>query len=238
MSDELDCPVPWGLAQILVVLGITVAGWAAVYAFAHLSLVPLVRAHPIDLTLILTAVVYAILYGAIALVIPRAAGWRALGYRFPGWRSLLSVLSWLPAWYAALAIIAVGAAYLINHGQPIPTNATELFGPAGAKSVGPVEIGLAFVVVAGIAPLVEETFFRGVLYQWLRGHLGVVPGVALSALIFAGAHVLPLLLPVLFAMGCMLAAAFQRQRSIFASMLLHGTNNAIAILAVLTQLHR
>jgi membrane protease YdiL (CAAX protease family) len=39
-------------------------------------------------------------------------------------------------------------------------------------------------------------------------------------------------------MGCVLALTFQRTRSLFASMLLHGANNGLAIVALLVTLKR
>ena len=148
----------------------------------------------------------------------------------------------LPAWFGILFLAGIASAYVINHGQPIPSNVTDLFGPGGLRGIGPGTIALAFVVVAGIAPLVEEALFRGVLYQWLRGRLGVAPAVVVDSLIFASAHLVSgvaglwKLLPVLFVIGCILALVFQRTRSLFASMLLHGANNGLAVIALLVAL--
>lgn len=236
---------PWGFWHIVVILALSLAGWlvggvllAGVLVYNHQ------RTLSLSTALGLTALLYLILYLGIVVVIRSSGGWNDLGYRFPGWKTLLGVLAFLPAWYAVLAVVGLGSAYVINHGQPLPTNVTDLFGPAGIRGLGPPVVALAFVVAAIVAPIVEEALFRGVLYQWLRGRLGVLPAVLLDGLLFASAHLISgvtslwKLLPVLFVMGCLLAATFQRTRSLFATMLLHGANNALAIVALLVGLSR
>ncbi|MGI8913414.1 MAG: CPBP family intramembrane glutamic endopeptidase [Chloroflexota bacterium] len=238
--SERTSRTPWGFGHIITILGLSLAGWVAGgVLLVGVMLRAQQRTLSVSTGLALTAIVYLILYLAIVVVIRSSGGWSVLGYRFPGWKTLLGVLTFLPVWFGILLLAGIASAYVINHGQPIPSNVTELFGPGGLRGIGPGTIALAFVVVAGVAPLVEEALFRGVLYQWLRGRLGVAPAVVVDALIFASAHLVSgvaglwKLLPVLFVMGCILALVFQRTRSLFASMLLHGANNGLAIIALL-----
>ena len=234
MSAEPERRVPWGLMDILGVVGLTVLGWAIVIVLgAVFAPAPWRDLHSTSVLLGLTAILYVVLYVAIVLVVVRRVGWQAIGYRFPGWEALLGVIAFLPIWFGLEAAIGAAATIWLNHGKPIPSNTTELFGTGGPASLGISGIVLVFVVAAVIAPIVEETFFRGLLYQWLRGHLGIVLSALISALIFGAAHGLPLLLPVLITLGCILAAIFQRTRSLYASMLLHAANNAAAIAIVL-----
>ena len=235
----------WGFWHIVVILALSAAGWAVggvllavVLLHSHL------RTLSLSTALSLTAMLYLVLYLSILVVIRSSGGWNDLGYRFPGWKTLLGVVAFLPAWYVILAVVGLGSAFIINHGKPLPTNVNDLFGPAGIRGLGPGVILLAFVVAAVVAPIVEEALFRGVLYQWLRGRLGVFPAILLDGLLFASAHLISgvaglwKLLPLLFVMGCLLAATFQRTRSLFATMLLHGANNALAIVALLVGLSR
>lgn len=236
---------PWGIGHIIGILALSVLGWV----IGGVLLVSVMvrndqRTVSISTGLILTAILYLILYAAIVVVIRSTGGWSRLGYHFPGWKTLLGVVAFLPVWFGILFLAGIASAFVINHGQPIPSNVTDLFGPGGLKGIGPTTIALAFVVAAVVAPLVEEALFRGVLYQWLRGHLGVAPAVVLDGLLFASAHLVSgvaglwKLLPVLFVMGCVLCLTFQRTRSLFASMLLHGANNGLAIVALLVTMNR
>jgi membrane protease YdiL (CAAX protease family) len=63
-----------------------------------------------------------------------------------------------------------------------------------------------FIVGAVFAPLVEEIFFRGFLFQGFRARYGWVPAMLISAAIFAAAHLdLVVFIPT-FILGCLLAA--------------------------------
>jgi uncharacterized protein len=100
--------------------------------------------------------------------------------------------------------------------------------------VGGVEITLAVIAVTIVAPLAEETFFRGFLYQALRKWKGVTWGAAISALFFALAHFSPIILPGLFALGFIFAHVFERQDSLGASIVGHATYNFIVVILLLS----
>lgn len=87
------------------------------------------------------------------------------------------------------------------------------------------------VVVIVVAPLAEEFFFRGFMFQALRNRLGVAGAAGLDGLVFGAAHagtrpwqyLVPL---VLF--GVILCLVFQRTRSLWPCVGLHGANNLLA----------
>ncbi len=47
---------------------------------------------------------------------------------------------------------------------------------------------------------------------------------------------MPLLFPIFFFMGCMLAVVFQTSRSLYAAIGFHAVNNGVAVLVVYAQL--
>ena len=86
---------------------------------------------------------------------------------------------------------------------------------------------VTFVVVA---PLAEETFFRG----WLQDTLvarqpGSFAPVALGALLFALVHPLPSFVPV-FALGIFAGLLRRRSGGIAAGCLAHAIHNAAVLL--------
>ena len=83
-----------------------------------------------------------------------------------------------------------------------------------------------FVVV--VAPLVEELFFRGFLFQALRNSWGTVLGVAGSAFIFALIHFEFDKFVPLFILGVALAMLFQKTNSLWPCIALHAINNSLA----------
>ena len=87
-----------------------------------------------------------------------------------------------------------------------------------------------FIVGAVFAPLVEEIFFRGFLFQGFRERYGWVTAMLLSAAIFAAAHLdLVVLIPT-FILGCLLAYVFHRSNSIWPGIILHFLVNSFGLL--------
>jgi membrane protease YdiL (CAAX protease family) len=86
------------------------------------------------------------------------------------------------------------------------------------------------VVVALLAPVVEELMFRGLGYSLLEP-FGRWPAILLTALAFALAHGLVEGFPVLFVFGAGLAYMRSRVDSVYPGMLLHIGFNALVLLA-------
>jgi membrane protease YdiL (CAAX protease family) len=87
-----------------------------------------------------------------------------------------------------------------------------------------------FVVVALLAPVVEELLFRGLGYTLLE-RLGRWPAILLTAIGFALAHGLVEGLPLLVVFGAGLAYMRSRVGSIVPGILLHMAFNAVVLLA-------
>jgi membrane protease YdiL (CAAX protease family) len=87
-----------------------------------------------------------------------------------------------------------------------------------------------FIVGAIFAPLVEEIFFRGFLFQGFRARYGWITAMLLSAAIFAVAHLdLVVLIPT-FILGCLLAYVYHRSNSIWPGVILHFLVNSFGLL--------
>jgi uncharacterized protein len=100
-----------------------------------------------------------------------------------------------------------------------------------------------FVVIASaviVAPIAEELYFRGLLFQGLSTPLGVWPGIGLSALIFGIAHYEQgnlegslYALIVLSTLGGYLAWVLHRRGTIATPMVMHAVFNALAVGGIL-----
>lgn len=84
------------------------------------------------------------------------------------------------------------------------------------------------VVVAGVAPIVEELTFRGLGYS-LLARFGTFVAIAGTAVAFALGHGLLEGLPVLIALGAGLAYMRYRQDSVVPGIVLHSFFNAVAL---------
>jgi membrane protease YdiL (CAAX protease family) len=91
---------------------------------------------------------------------------------------------------------------------------------------------LLTVFAVGFAPVVEEFIFRGMLQRPLERRLDVGRGIAVAAAVFAAIHFLPWVLPLHFVLGLVFGWAVYATRSIWAGVLLHAANNALAVLGL------
>jgi membrane protease YdiL (CAAX protease family) len=90
-----------------------------------------------------------------------------------------------------------------------------------------------------VAPLVEETVFRGYLYPLFAKSLGVAPGIVITGALFGLMHAPQLgwtwgLVAMLITVGIIFTLARARAGTVLASYLLHlGYNSMIAVTAIL-----
>jgi membrane protease YdiL (CAAX protease family) len=90
-----------------------------------------------------------------------------------------------------------------------------------------------FVVVAIVAPFVEELTFRGVGYGLLQQY-GRPLAIVAVGISFGLAHGLVEALPVLATFGILLAWLRSRTESVWPGMVVHSLFNAIALIAAVT----
>jgi len=92
-------------------------------------------------------------------------------------------------------------------------------------------IVLMVVGVGILAPIAEELFFRGLLYDWFRQKTGVVGGMLISSLLFGLAHYDSLaVVGSSFVMGLAMAFAVEKTRSLWISIFMHVATNSGAVL--------
>jgi membrane protease YdiL (CAAX protease family) len=168
---------------------------------------------------------YAIILG-IVLAIARGLAPATLGLVRPGsWRQATARIV-----TALVAIWAIGA--VLN-----------LFLQAG-KEQGLVpkewDPGRAapfvanFIVVAAVAPVVEELTYRGLGFAAVRDTFGNGAAVVVTALAFGLAHGLFIALPVLTIFGLILAWVRLTTGSIYPTIALHALFNGVALIAAVT----
>lgn len=99
-------------------------------------------------------------------------------------------------------------------------------------SVADADLGV-WVLVCGIAPFVEEMFFRGILLRGLLGRYAPADAMVYSAFVFGMAHMNVYQFVIAFAVGLIAAALYRRTRSLWPGILLHaGINSLIMVFAV------
>ena len=91
-----------------------------------------------------------------------------------------------------------------------------------------------FVVVAGVAPVVEELTYRGLGFAAVRDTFGSGAAMVVTALAFGLAHGLVVALPVLTIFGLILAWLRSTTGSVYPTIALHALFNGIALVAAVT----
>lgn len=86
-----------------------------------------------------------------------------------------------------------------------------------------------FVVGAVFAPVVEEVFFRGFLFQGFRQRYGWINGMLLSSAIFAAAHLSLVTLIPTFILGSLLAYVYHRSNSVWPGVIIHFLVNSFGL---------
>jgi len=156
----------------------------------------------------------------------RGQSLQALGWTLPGgFRDVGRVAGC----YAALQPLFFGS-LLITQGiavcvgtKPVPQKIVLEFMSERSLSVTLAILALACVV----APIWEETLFRGFLQPALRRLVGQRGAILLTALVFTCAHwSLSVSLPI-FVLGLMLGYLYEKTQSTIASALLHSVHNTM-----------
>lgn len=180
--------------------------------------------------LILTSTQIGLLVVTGGLVVaPRAlAGVRLVGRTRLGRSLLIGLGAAIPAWIGATLLGALAATLLQAVGL------TEEAGPVDSfiKRGDPTVILIAFLLVA---PVAEEIFFRGVVYNAWERERGPWVAVIGSAALFAAIHTSLFALVPIFALGVALALLYRSTRSLAATMALHAGFNTISVAIALLE---
>ena len=108
--------------------------------------------------------------------------------------------------------------------------------PQGMKQVievvrEPRQLIVSLLLLAVLAPLVEELVFRGLLYGWVAGRWGSVAAWIVSSLAFAAAHYEPAHIVLVLPLGLLFGWLRRRTDSLLPSLFSHILNNGFALLA-------
>lgn len=168
---------------------------------------------------------YAVML-AIALVIGRPLERAFVGLQRPtSWGRAAALI------VACLGAIVVAGAIL---GRFLKAGEEQGLVPDGWDASRAAPFLANFVVVALVAPVVEEYIFRGLGFGLVSAVSGPVVAIVVTGLAFGLAHGLVVALPVLALFGAILAWLRWQSDSLYPPMLLHAIFNAGALIAAVT----
>lgn len=211
--------VPWGIIDT----------WIGVLLLALLnaSLLVIVLQDPrpeLMQSAALILIQLAFLLPLVLIFTWRRISWKHLGFGKFDWNTLGLGCSLLIASYVIIII----------HNLILMALGIDTQGEAILKFFENLESPVWFFLVGAVfAPIVEEIFFRGFLFQGFRQNYGWITAMILSSVIFAAAHLdLVALIPT-FILGCVLAYMYHRSNSVWPGVILHFLVNAFGLCAAL-----
>lgn len=156
-----------------------------------------------------------------------------LGFRKP--RVRMFHLAWQIPVLISCAVGAQGIFMTLLGGLSLGSTSTgsQNSSLSGLASASPVMIVLGIGLTSVLTPVWEETLFRGGILSGLLTKFNPFWAIILSAVVFASVHSVPLVMPYLFVLGISLAWLFRFHQNLWASIILHATNNLIVVIAVL-----
>jgi len=101
------------------------------------------------------------------------------------------------------------------------------------QAIAMVEPWLAVLAIVVLAPIAEEVFFRGVVFNALLREGGRRWAYLGSSALFAVIHLEPVVMLPLFLLGLALSWVYQRTRNLLAPIVMHATVNGIGVALVL-----
>ncbi|MGA2286644.1 MAG: CPBP family intramembrane glutamic endopeptidase [Dehalococcoidia bacterium] len=233
-SDDWRREVVWGPREIIIglVLGVVALLCIEVVAVivARLLGVDVKNTTHADQVALVASVPFELMLFVIALSL--TVGSRGAKLRSLGFRPLPLNLVWVtPA-----AVVGALSILLVYEGIANAIGGSRLLPQSNLK--GDVLNQTAFVVMASVlalvlAPLVEETFFRGFLFGGLTRRFSFVIAALMSGFLFALAHGEPtVFIPFTF-VGMVFAASYAYTGSLWTTISAHFLFNLISFIATL-----
>jgi len=219
---------PWGYADMAKAVGVVVVGTILAALPVAVIAAIIARGSDIDegdaeLAVALGAnlLLEVLLLVAVAMFSVRKynVSWAMVGLRLPERGSW-----WLPLALLGGALMVISVYFAVLAAMGVEPNGNI---PDEAFDSVPLII-LVGILSIGLAPAMEETFFRGFLFGGLRGRWGVFFAALSTGFLFAVAHVDPLVFIPFTIVGMIFAWGYVYSGSLLASMIAHLLFNSIS----------
>jgi CAAX protease family protein len=238
-----DLRVPWGWADLGVLVGLAMVGIGVVSVAMMLALrlarisAAHVRKSPGAMSVV-AIVAQAILdLGLLAYLAANirlrfhAPFWRTIGWRPIETRSVSRAFP-----YFALALGGFSLAAIVAFAEALFPPKHPL--PIQAMTQNPLAAMLFMLTAVLVAPVVEETIFRGYLYPVAARSFGVGLGIVFTGTLFGLLHARQLWggwwqIMLLVMVGIVFTIARAATRTVVAGYILHASYNALPMIATL-----
>ncbi len=216
--------LPWGQREVAKGVSVVIAGTVALVVLI-VSVATTANVSDATLGLILAGLVQVmlILVTWCFTVADKRGGWRELGFR-----KKLRPASWgyVPIGIAACLVIAIIYGIIAE-----ALGVNERLKPSFLEDHARAYFIAGGILAIAVAPIVEETFFRGFVFAGLSREMKFWAAATLSAILFTVAHLEPLIFVPIFLIGLLMAYTYQKTGSLWVNIMIHMGYNA-AIFAI------
>ena len=224
MSKSRDVGVPWSTRDVW--LGVAAAAVMIAAAYGLVYLLDALSLRPdVDLWVALVPILFELLF-----VVP--VWWFSMRKYHASPKTLGFVNFKFSVLAKGLGLLL--AFYLFNG---FYTYLLRGFGLQVGTDLTPIVSRLStpwglFAAVVFVAPVVEEIFFRGFVFAGLRSRYDWRKAAAISAALFAAAHMQITFFIPAFVLGYAFAYLYQKSNSIWPGIIIHALVNGLALIAV------
>ena len=189
----------------------------------QISLMSQLLIYPVVLGVPLFLLAKYLVTNGVSSSIMKVVGWGKSNLVIDVGAAVLGYLLILPIFFGLTLV----SQQLFRH-FPTPVNPIQLLVIASST---PLQRAMLLISAAIIAPIVEETMFRGVLYPALKQRYGMWNSMLLSGALFASVHpTLPAgFLPLMF-MGFAFALSYEIRGTLVCNTIMHGIHNGIIMI--------
>jgi membrane protease YdiL (CAAX protease family) len=228
-TTEPDLP-RWGLREVGYGVGIAILALTVIEVISvAFALQMKVNSIPFYLVDLIGSLAFEVALFAIAVTLATAAdrgGILALGWRprrpsaWLGWTAIALGVAYL-ALFLYIALTHISGLQWAQPQQNVPS---DLFKQ-------PITAIPAIILTVVFAPICEESFFRGFVFNGLRRRVGTEQAAVFSGLLFAVAHFQPSLIIPFTVIGVGFAYAYRKTGTLYANIAAHVAFNTVSVVA-------
>jgi len=242
-----DISVPWGWTDLFLFLVLGIAGFVLISLFAGLALAMSgadfhrIQKSPTDLNLLSILIQVLLDLGLLAyLAAQMRLRFHSPFWRTIGWHKLDTSRISPPAYYLGLVLSGLFLSIIVALGSAFSPPKKNL--PIQALFQDRYATLLFMLLAVLLAPLVEETIFRGYIYPVIARSFGKVWGILATGALFGLLHASQLWggwsqIALLVFVGIVLTLARAVSRSVMASFVIHTSYNSLQVIGLLIATH-
>jgi membrane protease YdiL (CAAX protease family) len=242
-----DLQVPWSWTDLLLLIGAAAIGTVLIelLVVAALPLFGISRAtlrgsfgESTVVEIVMQILLDLALLGYLAIQVRawyRVPFWRTIGWRPLETEKFPSAIAYLGCAFGGFVLVAFVslASSAFPPGRTLPIETVFQYRPA---------VLMYMLTAVFVAPLVEETLFRGYLYPVIARGMGIGAGVIITGTLFGLLHAVQLWggwwqIALLIFVGIVLTAVRAATRTVAASYIVHLVYNSVQVAAFLFATH-